>query len=347
MKVKTFSSDSLQTPPDTAKRVKMFSGNSHQTYPDTQFMRALAMVLIFNSHLDLYYPIRNIGTGGAIGNSIFFFLSAYGIYISQQKHGKPFSEWLKGRIGRIYPSMWIALILLRLPILLGSHEFPASYVTTYIGHFFNPPHWFLRALLVFSILSFLFLNNKYKTKVPIVIGALSILYITCYLLFMDIGKWSIESPPFYLIHYFMIFLFGIYIASKSKPVSYTGIHNYFIFILMIAAIYGHKFLMTKGLFPEFQFIQQLAMYPLVYYLLKISRSPFMTQTMMQKRAIASPINFISDHSLELYIVQETIVSSVHRLNLPFPASLLTFIFLTCVFSAVINKLAGMLRERIY
>lgn len=82
-------------------------------YPDTQFMRALGMILIINSHLDHFYPIPHIGTGGAIGNSIFFFLSAYGIYLSQQEKNKPFSEWFEGRIARIYPSMWIVLIFLR------------------------------------------------------------------------------------------------------------------------------------------------------------------------------------------------------------------------------------------
>src|SRR4030042_3345536 len=109
-------------------------------YPDTQFIRALGMILIINSHLDHYYPIPYIGTGGAIGNSIFFFLSAYGIYLSQKKNSKPFSEWFKGRISRIYPSMWIDLVFLKMPIIVSSGELNADYITIFMGQFFNPPH---------------------------------------------------------------------------------------------------------------------------------------------------------------------------------------------------------------
>ena len=80
--------------------------------PDTQFLRAVAILLVINSHLDRYYPMQHIGTGGAIGNSIFFFLSAFGLYLSQQKQSQYFKEWFTNRISRIYPSLWIVLISL-------------------------------------------------------------------------------------------------------------------------------------------------------------------------------------------------------------------------------------------
>jgi len=67
-------------------------------YPDTQFLRALAILLVINSHLDKYYRIPYIGMGGAIGNSMFFFLSAFGLYLSQQKQSQNFKEWFTRRI---------------------------------------------------------------------------------------------------------------------------------------------------------------------------------------------------------------------------------------------------------
>ena len=304
------------------------------------------MILIINSHLDHYYPIPYIGTGGALGNSIFFFLSAYGIYLSQQKSRKPYSEWFKGRISRIYPSMWIVLIFLKMPILLYLGVLNADYVTTFIGQFFNPPHWFLRALLVYYIFSFFFLKDTQRSKLLVMIGVLGILYFICYFTCVDLTEWSVESPPIYLIHYFIIFLFGIYIASKNKSVEYTGSHNYVVLLALVSILYGHKYLMTKGLYPEFQFIQQAVMYPIVYYLLKISRSPFVLSGLMKSKIISSTVQFISNHTLELYIVQETIHQTVLNLNFPFPFNAITFIILIFIFSAIVNMMAVIMRQKI-
>lgn len=315
-------------------------------YPDTQFLRALGMILIINSHLSHYYPIPYIGTGGALGNSIFFCLSAFGIYLSQKNKHKPFSEWFKGRIIRIYPSIWIVLVFLALPIMLMLGQVNDEYIMTFIGHFFNPRHWFIRALLVYYLLSFFLLGDDQRTKLFSVFALSGVLYFIIYFTYVDLSKWTVEDTSIKLIHYFMIFLFGIYLASKNKSIRYTGMHNYFILILLVAVVYGHKFLMAKGLYPEFQFIQQAAMYPIVFYLLKISRSPFVLSGLMQSKIISSPVKFISNHTLELYITQETIHHPVLKLNFPFPLNAITFILLIFILSALVNRLASAIRTRI-
>lgn len=315
-------------------------------YPDTQFIRFLGMILIINSHLDDFYPIPYIGTGGALGNSIFFCLSAFGIYLSQQKNSKPFSEWFKGRISRIYPSMWIVLIFLQMPILLSLGQFNADYIITFIGQFFNPPWWFLRALLVYYLLSFFLLKADPRNNLFCVLGTLGILYFALYFTWVDLSKWTVEDPPFKWIHYFMIFLFGIHLAIKNKSIAYTGSHNFLVLLLLVALVYGHKFLMTKGLYPEFQFIQQAAMYPIVFYLLKISRAPFVLSMLSKSKVISSIVQFISDHTLELYIIQGTIAGVVLKLNFPFPLNVVTFLILAFTFSAIVYRCARILRENI-
>jgi len=315
-------------------------------YPDTQFLRAFGMILIFNSHLDHYYPIPYIGTGGALGNSIFFCLSAFGIYLSQQKNRKPFSEWFKGRISRIYPSVWIVLLFLAMPIMLMLGQMNDAYILTFIGKFFNPPHWFIRALLVYYLLSFFLLGVEQRTKLFSIFALSGVIYFVLYFTCVDLSKWTVEDTSIKLIHYFMIFLFGICLASKNESIAYTGVHNYFVLIFLVTVVYGHKFLMTKGLYPEFQFIQQAAMYPIVLYLLKISRSPFVSSVLMKSKIISSPVKFISNHTLELYIIQETLAGPVLQLNFSFPWNAITFILLTCILSALVNRLASTIRTRV-
>jgi len=104
--------------------------------------------------------------------------------------------------------------------------------------------------------------------------------------------------------------------------------------------------MTKGLFFEYQFIQQVAMYPMVYYLLKISRTPFLFSILKKTNLFSSAVQFLSDHTLELYIIQETILGPVRELIDSFPLNMITFILLALIFAVFVNQLAGMIRARI-
>ena len=308
-------------------------------HSDTQFIRAIGMILIVNSHLDSYYPIPYIGTGGAIGNSIFFFLSAFGIYLSQQNKAKPFKDWFAGRISRIYPSLWIVLFCLVMPIMIGIGKLHGVDIFPFMGYFFNPPFWFLQLLLVYYLLSFHLLKQTQMKRAVIIFLTLSVIYIVYYFTCLDLSKWSLEKLPLDLIHYFMIFLFGIFIASKNKDIVYSGYNNYLILIFFVILIYAHKFLMLKGLYSELQIIQQAAMYPIVYYLLKISRSPFVVDTIMQSQIIGPIMVFIAKHTLEIYMIHQTISPPVKNLQMNFPFNVFLFLTLTLILSAIVKALA--------
>ena len=315
-------------------------------HPDTQFLRALAILLVINSHLDKYYPIPYIGTGGAIGNSIFFFLSAFGLYISQQEHNKHFAEWFTNRIGRIYPSLWIVLISLYMPIMIVRGELTYNTVITFIGYFFYPPYLFLQALLVYYLLAFPLLKNLWKTNLLVILGMLSLLYIGCYVSIVDLSRWSVEDSPFDFIHYFMVFIFGIYIAKKNKDIGSSGPKDYFYLFSIIGLFYIHKFLMLKGLYLEYQFLQQLSMYSIVYYLLKISRSQFVMTKLMRSPVLSCVVNFLSNNTLEIYIVHQTISYPIRYMQMPFPVNIIVLLILTFGLSALVNRLANSIRKRI-
>ena len=70
-------------------------------------MRFLAVILITNSHIGPLYPphLQFLSTGGALGNSLFFFCSGFALYLSNRDTG--FAPWAIRRFTRIYPSLWI------------------------------------------------------------------------------------------------------------------------------------------------------------------------------------------------------------------------------------------------
>ena len=315
------------------------------SYPDTLFLRAIGIILILNSHLDRFYPIPYLGTGGALGNSIFFFLSGFGVFLSQKKNSRAFLEWFAGRLKRIYPSLWIVLLLVKMPLMIIAGKLYASTIIDFIGYFFNPPYWFLMMLLVYYIFSFRLLTANYRKTLGVFVMLIP-LYIGCYVTWVDLSRWSIEKSPFDLIHYLMIFIFGIFLANKSEKIVYSGSHNFIILLLFISVLYFHKYLMTKGLYFEYQIIQQLVMYPIVFYLLKISRSSLITSQIMQNNYISPIFKFLGNHTLEIYMVHETIIYPVLKLGKTFPENLTLFLVLTFGISYIVNKLAVSIRKNL-
>lgn len=77
---------------------------------DTDFMRAAAALLICNSHLKQIYPHTWLAGDGLIGNSLFFFLSGFGIALSGKSLRLGFFKWYLRRVNRIYPACTLCTI---------------------------------------------------------------------------------------------------------------------------------------------------------------------------------------------------------------------------------------------
>ena len=189
-------------------------------FPDTQFLRAVAILLVVNSHLDHYYPISHMATGGAIGNSLFFFLSAFGVYISQRNKRRSFKEFIGDRISRIYPSMWTVLVFISMPLMIFFGKLGSDTIMTFVGSFFDPPFWFLQALLLYYLLGhhLTVVENATKQRLLIFLyfGGFTLLYFLLYLSWVDLSVWSVEKTPFDRIHYFIVFLFGIFVGTRNE-----------------------------------------------------------------------------------------------------------------------------------
>lgn len=73
-------------------------------------LKFLAVFLIINSHMDaLYVKYGMLATGGAIGDVLFLFASGYTLLLS--KRNLSFANWYKRRINRIYPSVFVCVLV--------------------------------------------------------------------------------------------------------------------------------------------------------------------------------------------------------------------------------------------
>lgn len=73
-------------------------------------LKFLAVFLIINSYMDaLYVKYSMLVTGGAIGDTLFLFASCYTLLLSKRKLS--FDNWYKRRISRIYPSVFVCVVI--------------------------------------------------------------------------------------------------------------------------------------------------------------------------------------------------------------------------------------------
>lgn len=65
------------------------------------YTKLLAMMLVFNSHMDKLYPVPQLASGGALGNVLFFLVCGYTWKSGVTYKSTTFSKWYGSKIKRI------------------------------------------------------------------------------------------------------------------------------------------------------------------------------------------------------------------------------------------------------
>jgi peptidoglycan/LPS O-acetylase OafA/YrhL len=317
---------------------------SNQDRKDTQFVRFIAILLITNSHLDHLYPIPQLGTGGAIGNALFFMLSGYGLATSWQKNKYSFFKWYERRILRIYPSLIIVVAVFNL-WLEGAWRYWT--VKDYITSFIYPTTvWFISALMIFYILIYVVLRSKNHWIFLAGIISLFVPYFYFYFTSVDLSQYTIEGPSYFKwIFYFQMMLFGGYLAHYSEIVRYKG-PSYLVYLasaLLLYLLLGAGFI--KGHYTQYQFIIHLLTFAIVYFTFAIARSQFILEKIMGNNNTSFLIAFISGLTLEIYLMQYNIYSSKIVTSLIFPLNIISFWIIVILLSFFVSKISGFIRPR--
>lgn len=305
---------------------------------DTILLRFIAICLVLNSHLDHFYPVASLATGGAIGNALFFMLSSFGLLLSEKKSPKPYSTYLKKRFKRIYPPLWALLILLVLPIQVYHHCIDFKGVLPFLIKFIYPTFWFIRALILYYILGWFLIKKYNPKKYFITMAVLLVAYFFIYWNFLDVSAFTIESGSFKMVPYAMIFLFGIYLAIHNTKIIYSGWTDIFFFIVALASLYIHKYLMAHHLLITLQFFQQFILFVIVFYLLKICRSAFLKDRLMNMPFIGGAIKYISGITLEIYITHMILSPYMLHYHFSFPLNIVVFLPVCVMIAAALNML---------
>jgi peptidoglycan/LPS O-acetylase OafA/YrhL len=307
------------------------------------FVRFLAILLITNSHLDNMYPIHHLGTGGAIGNSLFFMLSGYGLALSYKNKERPFLQWYWRRITRIYPSL-IVVVTIFIVWLEGTWRYWTW--RDYIAGFVWPTHaWFIAAIMIFYMIFFIIMKLKRPLAFTIGIFILFIPYFHYYFRYVDFSTYTIEGPGYFKwIFYLQIMLFGGYLAYQNISHQSKGYVYMISLIIALTAYYTSGILITLGYFGRYQFIVHILTFPIVFFITKLSYSHFVNQKILKSRTLNFVICLMAGTTLEIYLLHGFVYSSKMVNSLIFPVNIFVFWLIVLLFAKTLETVSGYLRN---
>ena len=261
-------------------------------------LRAIAAVLITNSHYTGIYPNDIIANGGLLGDVIFFGVSGFclvSISIS-------FKEWYIKRIMRVYPSVWIVTAIYMILGFYDNSEFG------YYGYFIYPTiYHFVASIIILYIPFYIVMTVKLLcNNLKKVMGVIFIVQMVIYILLYDKSIYHIDTvkEPMIRFLFFQSMLLGAYFRINiNNYLNLSSVKNW-LYMFLIGIIYFiSKVLFIKiDAISSYQIINQIILFVLLYQIF-ICFLGIEDILLKLPKKIKKVIEFISTITLEIYLVQ--------------------------------------------
>lgn len=286
-----------------------------------ELLKFIAVIVVINSHSDIMYgKYSYLATGGAIGDSLFFFASGFTIFLGRLDR---FDNWYKRRIQRIYPSL-IALALV-LPIL-GSKPMDILELASGGGA------WFVTCIMVYYIPLY-FVKTKFSRK-PMIPFVTCIFLVFIWYYFEDKNSYFMYGDTYFKwLHFFLFMLLGAYVGNGTIQLVPNLLKDSLCLVVSLLFFYTLSFFATKiSLFSQLQIISIVPLSGVVVFIYKLCCLSKVDAIM--RTIYGFCLRFIAGLCLEIYIIQAAFFTD--KLNFLFPINLLV-IFVEIVVSAYILR----------
>lgn len=274
-------------------------------------LRALAAIIITNSHYGGVYPTDLIANGGLLGDVIFFAVSGFCLTNIKQK----FPKWYFRRIIRIYPSIWIISIAY---ILLRFYTFEEWTISEY---FLYPTYYhFVASIIVLYIPYYIVISNEIlSNNIPKIMTMLFIFQIVIYILFYDKTRYHIDvvREPMIRFLFFQSMLLGAYFKKyDGKYRNKNKVSNWIILPALFVVYFASKLSFLKfEMLIYYQIINQFILFLLLFYVLKCFAGIDYKLEVLPAR-IKNIMSYIAKITLEIYVVQYVIIPRLSYIVFP-------------------------------
>lgn len=276
------------------------------------FLRALAAILITNSHYNGVYPIEILASGGLLGDVLFFALSGF---VLVNVRGS-FVKWYQKRLIRIYPSIWIITLVY---IIMGFYTFDGWSV---IEYFLYPTYYhFIASIVVLYIPYYLIArNNSLRNRIPLIMVVILIFQFVIYQYFYNKTYYHIDvvREPMIRFLFFQSMLLGLYFRIyHSKYVNRKKVSNWVLLLLSLIVYFATKLAFVKiEEISQFQIVSQIALFIVLYYIFKCFAS-IDDKLVKMSYIIRTGVAFVAKITLQIYAVQYAIIPIFEDILFPF------------------------------
>lgn len=258
---------------------------------------------------------------GLLGDVIFFAVSGFCLYNIKES----FVQWYKKRIKRIYPTVWIITIIY---IILRFYTFENMNILQYMIY---PTYYhFIASIVVLYVLYYIVIkNDKFLSNLKNIIFIVGIIQLIIYIFLYDKSYYHIDTVREWMIRFlfFEAMLIGAYFRqNKEAYIDKNKTSNWIITGVLLCLYFGSKLIFTKiEALSYFQICNQYILIATLFYILK-SFAGIDSKLERLPKKLKKIINFISEITLEIYLVQYVIIPRFA--NIVFPLNWL--IITTCI-----------------
>lgn len=306
------------------------------------FLRAMASIIITNSHYTTVYPIKLIASGGLLGDILFFSISGFVLINIRQK----FIKWYKKRIIRIYPSIWI---ITSVYILLGFYTFQDW---TLIEYFIYPTYYhFIASIIILYIPYYIIIKNDFLYKnIPKVMIFIFLIQLFIYIIFYDKSYYHIDNVREPMIRFLFLqsMLLGLYFRKFDKKFRDSNKFSNWVMLGLTSVFYFMSKLAFGNIqsISNFQILNQIFIFITLYYFFK-AFAGIDTQLENLPLEFKNIIKFLGKLTLEIYAVQYVIIPNLSDLIFPLNWILITVLILLTAYllNLIGNKTSNIIQTK--
>lgn len=318
------------------------------------FLRAIACILITNSHQEEVYPIRILASGGLLGDVIFFAISGYCLYSLKKQN---FVQWYFKRLKRVYLPVWLTAGTLILTKVYGNIGWKRV-----LELMIYPTHYHFVASILVLYIAFYFLmkfinykpGQEDKRLFCLIIGIIGLYFVLFYTVF-DYSYYHIDNVNGKMIWcLFMIaMLIGAYFRRhEERFLNHGGVLPWLFTAGSVVLYVASKLIFSRGLAPlSLQWINQVT---ITMVLIGTFRCFIGVENLLKKlpSTVKAPFEFIASMAFELYLAQAVIIPTFNTGIQTFPRNFIIVISITFLFAWLVHittnfilQISGMLFKK--
>ena len=283
-------------------------------------LKATALLLIINSHSDVFFPdkLRILATGGALGNGVFFIISGYLTTIkSEQKIWKN----TLFRFFRLYTPVYISLFFYCLTEknYLGWIHDTASAVEVLL---WPTPYWFVSTSFMCFVILVLCRKSWFEDSGQFAVFSVFVLagYLVCYVFgiqekyeyIVEDGYIFGKNIQFKCIYNFYLFSLGYHIKTANKQM--RGESACLLTAASLILFYVSKYLLQIYVLPmDFQMVTHLFVITSAFGALNLVLGFEKNYIQIVNKKLMGFIDRMSSISLEAYIIQLLVIPIFARI----------------------------------